>query len=118
MSTSEQHHAKIIHNRAFTAHLETQSSFHDWVIIGLFYTAVHQIERYLDGQGIHCHSHAQRNGCISQFHDLRSIWPDYQDLLNMSRDARYNTIPWTPDHVAEAKEYLENIENTIESLLA
>jgi len=119
MPSATQHCTKINHNRDFVTFLKTSpSSFNDWVITGMFYTALHQIERYLDEKvGHHCNTHSQRHDWMFRTADLNRIWYDYQDLYNMSMDARYRFITMTDDDVSEAEEYLEAIENQIESLL-
>ncbi len=119
MPIAAQHHAKINHNRDFVSFLKTSSSpFNDWVITGMFYIALHQIECYLDEKiGHHCNTHSQRHDWMSRTADLNRIWYDYRELYDKSMDARYGSATMTADDVSEAEECLEAIESQIESLL-
>lgn len=120
MPTSKEHREKAEHNEDFVSFVEEHSSFFDdWIVTGLFYVALHEIERYLaEKAGYHCYTHARRNRCMSRFSDLKPIWNDYQALSDLSRDARYECIPITSTDVVDAKSRLDNIKKHVRPLLS
>jgi len=119
MPTPAEHQTKIKHNHGFVSFLDTNSHpFQDWVIIGLYYIAVHQVERYLGTKlGKHCNNHQERTDWVSRLGDFRPIWGDYRELEHLSRKARYDTVMMTANDVEDAKNCLENIERRIEQLI-
>jgi hypothetical protein len=118
MPTPAEHQAKIKHNQDFVSFLEASSNpFQDWVIIGLYYIAVHQVERHLATKaGQHCYTHQSRTNWMTRLSDFKPIWGDYRDLEYMSRTARYESVTMTVDDIKDAKSWLENIERRIEEM--
>jgi DNA-binding ferritin-like protein len=118
MPTTAQHSDQIDRNRACISFLQTADPrFYDWEITGMFYIAVHQVERYLyEKSGQHIDNHEIRNKMMGQTTDFKPIWLDYRTLQEMSRDARYNCFPMTPEDVTDASELLASIESHIEGL--
>jgi len=78
--------------------LETKAGqFLDWVLVGVFYCALHHVDAYLARAfGVHPRSHGgaqgqhpnTRNWYVCQH--MASIWPDYKTLYDRCRDVRYN----------------------------
>ena len=62
-----------------------------WVATAYFYAALHWIEAYLASlpTPVHSRSHAHRKQFIAGDARLRPIQPQYRDLEDASRDARY-----------------------------
>jgi hypothetical protein len=118
MSTVTAHQEKITHNHEFVDLLrDSKIEFYDWAVVGLFYTAVHQIERYFaHAINQHFNSHEKRNNAVARFTDVKPIFADYRDLQDMSRDARYDTIAITQRDFADAEVLLGNIETQIDAL--
>ena len=77
--------------------LETEAGrFLDWVVVGVFYCALHHVDAYLARHlqahptihgGLHPRTHT-RNWYVCQH--MASIWPDYKTLYDRCRDVRYN----------------------------
>jgi hypothetical protein len=61
----------------------------DWSATFLFYSAVHYVGAYVAGRGITHRMHKTRNSAIGRDHILRTVYNDYRELQNFSRDARY-----------------------------
>lgn len=119
MPSAAEHEKKKDHNWEFVSFLEANSAaFNDWVVTGLFYIALHQVDRYFALSNKHFNNHHDRNNWISRLHALRPIWPDYRDLQHKSRTARYDpTVVIQACHIADAKDQLETVETHIEGLL-
>jgi hypothetical protein len=117
MPSATEHHNKVEHNRAFVDYIgKADPPFRDWAITGMFYMAVHQVERYFDETvGQHCPNHTVRDTWVCR--SLRSIYQDYRDLKDLSIAARYDVVSMTSSDVKDAEVLLETIENEIESLL-
>ncbi len=69
--------------------------FLDWVIVGIFYCALHHVDAYLARKhNIHPTSHGSkrfkrtRNWYVA--HYMKQISTDYATLYSLSRDVRYN----------------------------
>lgn len=81
--------------RALTAQAQVTRQFPDWMATGVFYAAVHLVDALLANRGIHPRGHTQRgpagafgrNDYVQRL--LRPIYPDYRELYNLSRTARY-----------------------------
>jgi hypothetical protein len=64
-----------------------------WMVVVLFYAAVHWIEAYLDQQfGIHSHDHDERRRRVVT--RLPTISISYEVLYRRSREARYEAMPF------------------------
>ena len=88
MPTPQQHREKAEHDEFFVA--ELKEPFWDWAITGLFYAALHYIEVRLAGQTppIHPETHLIRDSHVHRL--LSTIYVDYRELEEQSRDARYD----------------------------
>lgn len=101
MATSEQHRAKWHSNRAFLA---TVAGDHpDWMIVVLFYSALHSIETLLSHDGARTSGgHTGRNQLLKRGNRYKGIWTHYRVLYDVSRTARYEPVApnWmTVEHV-------------------
>jgi hypothetical protein len=90
-----------------------KSEFTDWAVTLYFYTAIHLVESILSIHGYHCDDHTERNKRISAIPQLRKIFPEYQMLKTLSRQARYHAQPITPDDINRAQEKLAIIQAQI-----
>jgi hypothetical protein len=86
MPTELEHIDKWKHNRAFLAHIPEH--FSDWRATVSFYAALHAVEAFFWAKFKRdCYDHEQRDPVIQQH--LPSVYPDYFQLYNASRVARY-----------------------------
>ncbi len=83
----------------------------------LFYAAVHVVQAYFVTRGRYPLTHTQRGSSIQRDAQLRSIYVDYREMENLSRDARYDTIPITSSDVQTASDCLTRIRTTITPLI-
>lgn len=117
MHTDADHLHQSRHNRSFSdfvTHSEPQ--FGDWAVTGLFYSALHQVERYAFAKlSKHNHGHKEREQFVSRF--LRPIFSAYRDLYDMSLDARYFCYAPSPADLAKAVQFADHIEQHVDQLL-
>ncbi len=119
MPTQAEHEAKIAHNHDFLVALPPDTPFPDWVITAMFYTALHQVERYVAARaGQHFVEHRTRERFFYHNADLRPIWTDYRELKEASQRARYGPhIPQAAEMLT-CQERLRSVEEHIDALLA
>ncbi len=95
MPTRKQHLSHARRSRQLYGLLTDQGAKQrEWLIVLLFYAALHEIEAWLEGRGIHSGSHGQRERIVSQEPLLRPIYQQYRQLRTDSNNARYNC--WQP----------------------
>ena len=92
MATWQEHQAKAQDNEIFGAglSLDDQAGI-EWATTSFFYSSLHYIEAFLAKLPVSPphHNHKTRNAAVASNTDLRTIWAEYQDLTNLSQDARY-----------------------------
>ncbi len=116
MPNTAQHRGKAEHNEFFVS--ETGNPFLDWAVCGTFYAALHYVEAYLATKNIHPSTHAGRISCIQRDSRLNAIYTDYRELLNESRDARYEAaITFTQADVNRVQRSLEAIKRVMSALI-
>jgi hypothetical protein len=101
MSTQKDHIDKARHNEQFFSSLDIETtSFLDWVVTGIFYSALQYLDSYLANHGEHPDKHFDRINLIWAKPDLgRSFFRLYRPLEDDSRDGRYRMRTFTPDEV-------------------
>ena len=116
MPTDVEHHKQKEHNKAFAEFVKNSGSlYHDWAIIGLFYAAIHEIERYAFVKcQYHSMSHPVRNNFVSRA--LKPIWNNYRELSEMSRDIRYECYSPTSADLEKAETFVSHIETHINQM--
>ena len=95
----------------------TESFYAGWGLTMLFYAAVHAVQAYFVTQGRYPITHAHRDSSIQRDANIRAIYIDYREMENLSRVARYDTIPNTEADLNSAKECLHRIRSIIDPLL-
>lgn len=116
MPSKAEHRGKAEHNEFFVS--DTGNPFFDWAVCGTFYAALHYVDAYLATHNIHPHSHAIRISHIQRDSRLNAIYVDYRELLNESRDARYEpTITFVQADVNRVQHSLEAIKRIILPLI-
>jgi hypothetical protein len=90
----------------------------DWVIIMLFYAALHYIEAYFAQSGMHSRDHKQRDSSINGDPKLRPIYKEYGSMKAYSINARYFVQTFTPSDVAKVNGKFAAIKTHVTSLLS
>jgi hypothetical protein len=120
MPTPTQHKQQAEHNKAFTQHLDLDTTIYlDWIVTAAFYASLHFVEWFLTSKG-HTgrRDHQLRDVYISREADLRAMYGDYTELKYQSEGARYECFFFTPDEVRnEILPLLDRIESHITSKL-
>ena len=96
MTPADRHIQQWKHNRAFLQSIRPE--YHDWMIVGMFYTALHAIDTLLASRQDEAQDHTSRNGKLSQSKSYQKIWESYRPLYALSRSVRYFAEPstWIP----------------------
>jgi len=81
----------------------------DWSVTACFYAALHLVDSYLARQGIHPHTHMERERWIQQ--RLPRILRNYLLLKRYSLRARYEGVQMTPA-TAFQPAFVENLITT------
>jgi len=109
------HRKKAEHNEFLISTLD--NPFWDWAIIVTFYAALHYVEAYLGTKGIHAPTHPVRDSHIQRDSTLKTIYVDYRELENESRDARYDAIEFKQEDVRRLQRNLETIKKALVPLI-
>lgn len=92
MSDSVKFKDKYSHNEDFVKYVRAACEFPDWEIIGVFYSALHYMNLYLNkrynADVADIDSHAKRNEYIKRNCSV-NIARAYKTLYDLSREARY-----------------------------
>lgn len=81
-------------------HLDS-TPYLDWVVTGVFYSALHYVDAYLASKSIDPRSHEERHAYVSREANLRFVEAEYLKLENQSRLARYECFRFRPGKVRE-----------------
>jgi hypothetical protein len=101
MPSQKDHINKARHNEQFVLSLDIDTTpFLDWVVNGIFYSAIHYLDCYLSNQGKHPGDHGER---------IRLIWGErnlgkmffrlYRPLKDDSEEGRYNMRVFLPEEI-------------------
>ena len=121
MPTAGQHREQAEHNKAFVQSFNLETSpYLDWVVTGVFYTALHLIEWFLKTRGFTGRrDHHLRDAYITRTSELRSIYFHYIELKFQSEAGRYECATFSPDVLRQdLLPRLAQIETHIKSLLS
>ncbi len=121
MPSLSDHLTKVTHNSRFVAFLSILGRcFPDWIITAQFYAALHLIDSYLATSGrvgVHPGTHHSRGRYIRSDTRLRAVYPDYRDLEELSRFARYENRLMSRQDLKDSSVSLVSIRNHVKSLL-
>ncbi len=117
MASEIEHLNKATHNENYYLSFNLDNTpYLDWVVNGIFYSAIHYIESYLAMQARHPKTHGERNSCIRDDDVLgRYIFRNYMALKDDSEYGRYYMKTFTPVEIRQfiiprlyaIKEYLK-----------
>ncbi|MDL1970998.1 MAG: HEPN domain-containing protein [Candidatus Desulfofervidaceae bacterium] len=120
MATVQEHLKKAEHNEKFFVCLLSDKSdpFLDWVITGMFYSALHYIRALAAQHGFkNVSSYAQIDrlfSTLTMFKHNKKVYISYRRLKDFSRNARYEMEDFTRKEVEELeKEDFQNIKTFV-----
>jgi hypothetical protein len=102
MPNSRDHLNKAKHNEDFYLSLNIDTTpFLDWVVNGVFYSALHYVDSYFAMSGDHPGDHFERNNLIHADRKLgRGFYKNfYRPLKDDSNEGRYDVRTFTPHEI-------------------
>ena len=117
------HETQALHNDRFWQSLDVGTTpYTDWIVNGIFYSAIHWIEAYLATINSHSSSHANRSTIMKGLFWLRDhpdMITDYELLRTESENARYVGRKYTDEEItADLIPALDRIRQIMLGLLA
>jgi len=118
----DEHIDQAKHNRSFWDSFSIdKTKYLDWVVVGMFYEAIHWIEAYLATKKHHSKNHYEREQQIAKTPELAedpNLILDYGTLRVESENARYWYHKHTPDQVtSDLIPLITRLRRTMEKLL-
>ncbi|KPJ65246.1 MAG: hypothetical protein AMJ45_05405 [Syntrophobacter sp. DG_60] len=109
MASKEQHLKKAEHNERFFNHLDLDTTlFLDWIVTGIFYSALHYIRAIASMYGFeNIASYGELDKLFDRLSILKrnlDIYQDYRQLKDDSRDARYEMIKFVKVEVQDLRD--------------
>lgn len=103
------------HNRRFAKSIS--STFRDWQITAIFYTALHAIDAALAQLGVQVSNHGERNDTVKNNESFSTVRTHYMNLYRISRITRYDADPdsWLPKEYLTITDLVEHILKPIEN---
>jgi hypothetical protein len=116
LPTPKEHRTQAEQNEFFVSQLG--NPFWDWAVTGTFYEALHYVDGFLMMKGVDPPRHADRNHIVESDPMLSKIWPEYSQLYNDSKLARYECHEFSRDEVRLLREnYLKPIKELLNPLI-
>jgi hypothetical protein len=110
--SKEQHLQRAADNEAFAKGIDLSVPNNiGWHITATFYAAVHYIQAYLSSHGKYPVLHTARDAAISKDHRISGVFPDYRELKDKSREARYECSILTRQDAQEMQGCLSAIKS-------
>ena len=91
----------------------TTCSNYDWIVIVVFYSALHLVEGELARQGLHTYKHDNRMGLVNKYNSFVKIRAIYKYLYDRSIVARYHATNSTNAVAKKCLKHLSDIEKEI-----
>ena len=112
------HLSKAEHNEKFFRSFDMDNTdFRDWIIIGMFYAAIHYYEAYFALKNKHSGSHDTADDWISNDAKISDTYFDYRELKQQRWYANYKAKRFTPDEIKRViLPKFDNIKSKILSL--
>jgi len=111
--SKDDHKQKAIEIEQFASALPATNCGVEWAITAHFYAALHYVAAYFASSGQYHASHGTRLRDIKKHPILSTIYDEYQDLYNISRDARYECMNLQLGHLVFAQKRLEAVKNVV-----
>ena len=102
MPTVQEHRLQAERNEELVAAITTlPERFPEWEVTALFYSALHYVDAFLVAQGLNPGNHHRRSTLAGE---LTNIGTEYQDLFELSMDARYRLVEFSTNDADEVKD--------------
>jgi len=124
MATKEQHYKKAQHNEQFFGQFDVKTTpYLDWVITGIFYSALHYMRALGSQHGFsNISSYGEMDNLFNRLSVLKKnsdVYISYRQLKDDSREARYEMRRFSPDEVQESRDIdLLKIKSFVTPLLS
>lgn len=114
----DEHLQKVAENATFLASIDQSvPGAVGWSITVLFYGALHYVEAYFCSRAKGYNNHYSRATAIQQDSVIKSVYADYRDLENLSREARYDVSAFNAGDIRLARRAYETIECSIKAVI-
>lgn len=91
------HMNKALHNEDFYKSFNIdKTDFKDWIVAGIFYTALHYYEAYFSELGKHSRDHGIYDEWIPNDDKIKNTYSDYQELKLYRWQASYRSKNFKP----------------------
>ena len=113
------HLSKALHNEEFFKSFDLdKTKYRDWVIVGIFYTAIHYYEAYFSDSNKHSRTHDIADDWIAEDPKISDTYGDYRELKESRWYASYWSKIFTAQEIRDIiLPKLYNIKKSILSLL-
>lgn len=92
------HLCKAAHNENFFSSLDIdKSNFPDWIVVGIFYAALHYYESYFSNFHEHSSTHDTGDDLISKDKNISNTYEDYRELKQYRWQASYKDTIFSAD---------------------
>ena len=119
MPDKHTHLKKASHNKNFYLSFNLYDTpFKDWLVAGIFYSALHLIDAYLTTKGVPSLKHKSRLNWMEKLAELSTtVYPDFRELKDFREEATYKCREFTPTEIEkEVIPLLDSIRKTISLL--
>jgi len=121
MPNKSEHLEKANHNEKFFQSLDVDNTcFRDWIVVGIFYCALHLIDSYFaESENKHPPVHSVRDRWIRGNLNLENLWEKYRELKEFRKNASYEMHDFSAEEIKDdILPLLENIKEDINNLLS
>ncbi len=114
------HLKKAQHNENFYLSFDVEKThYKDWVVVGVFYTALHFIDSYFALNNKHPFVHGMRDDWVRNDWRLSKIWLDYRDLKEYRQKASYKVYKFSVQEIKnDIFPLLDSIKNYLQKLVS
>ena len=114
------HLKKAQHNENFYLSFDVEKTpYKDWVVVGVFYTALHFIDSYFALNNKHPFAHGMRDDWVRNDWRLSKIWLDYRDLKEYRQKASYKVYEFSVQEIKnDIFPLLDSIKNYLQKLVS
>lgn len=118
MPNRNEHLGKAKHNENFYLSFDIDKTLYkDWVVVGVFYTALHLIDAHFALSNKHPFAHGMRDDWVRNDLRLSKIWMDYRDLKEFQQKASYKIYNFTSQEIKdEVFPLLDSIKKSLQEL--
>ena len=96
----KEHLSKAEHNEEFFRSFDVDTTnYKDWIVISIFYAAIHYYEAYFALEGKHSGSHHRAEDWISSDEKISDTYDDYRELKHQRLYANYAKKFFTSDEI-------------------